>query len=59
MKKTLHLIVGLVIGIGLLWVLFRDTAWAEVFKAIRGARLGWLLAAEAAILVTFLTRVQR
>jgi uncharacterized protein (TIRG00374 family) len=49
----------LVIGIGLVWWLFRKTDWAAVVDAIRAANLGWLLVAEVLVLVTFVTRVQR
>jgi len=59
MKKLLQLLIGLIIGVGLLWLLFRNTDWGEVFHTIREVHLGWLLLAELMILATFFTRVQR
>jgi len=58
-KKTIQTAVGLIVGLGLLYLLFRNTDWAEVGAAIRDVRVGWLLLAVAIVFLTFFTRVQR
>ena len=58
-KRILKTVIGLVIGLGLLWLLFRNTNWAEVGAALRDVRAGWLLVAEAVVLATFFTRILR
>ena len=59
MKKYLLAAVGLVLGLGLLWVLFRDTNWDEVGASIRGIDLWWLGLAHVPLLLSFPFRVQR
>lgn len=58
-KKIVQTVIGLVIGVGLLWLVFRKTDWAEVGAAIRDVRIGWVLAAEALVLASFFTRILR
>jgi len=59
MKKKIQIGVGLLLGLAILWWLFRDTDWAAVGAAMAAAHKGWLLASLLAVIVTFFTRVQR
>lgn len=59
MKRKLHVVVGLLIGAFLIWLLFRDTDWAEVWAATRRANIWWLSLATFLIVLTFFVRVQR
>lgn len=59
MKKTIKLAIGLVIGVALLWLLFRNTDWHEVLDAIRNINIWWMLIAFVAILASFFARIQR
>ena len=59
MKKYILAVVGIVLGFGLLWVLFRDTDWGEVGASIRGINLWWLALAHVPMLLSFPFRVQR
>jgi hypothetical protein len=59
MKKKVQMGVGVVIGLALLWWVFRDTDWAKVGQAIRGANWLWLGIAAAAMFATFFTRILR
>ncbi len=59
MKRYIQAIIGLAIGIGLLWFLFRDTNSAEIRDALRGVSPVWLCISLAFIVLGFFTRVQR
>ena len=59
MKKKIQIACGLILGLGLLWLLFRGVIWHEVFKAIKEVSPGWLLLGAFFILMSFMTRVQR
>ena len=59
MKKYILAAVGLVIGAVMVWVLFRNTDWDEVFASIRGISLMWLALAHVPLLLSFPLRVQR
>jgi len=59
MKRKLNVVVGLLIGAFLVWLLFRDTNWGEVWAATRRANMGWLSLATLLIVLTFFVRVQR
>lgn len=58
-KKKIQITLGLVIGIFLMWFLFRDTDWGEVGNALRGANLAWLLLGMVFILLGFVVRIWR
>ena len=58
MKKSLRGVVGLAIGIALLWLVFRNTEWREVWLATRGASAGLLGVAAVLVMATFFTRVK-
>lgn len=59
MKRVIQPLIGLLLGAFLIWLLFRNTDWAEVGAAIRNVHVGWLLAAQIPLWLTFPTRVQR
>ena len=59
MKKHLQTIIGIFIGLILLWVLFRDTNWTEVGAAIKNIHWGWLALAHIPLVMSFVTRVIR
>ena len=59
MKKYILAAVGLILGVALVWVLFRDTNWDEVGASIRGISVAWLALAHVPLLLTFPFRVQR
>lgn len=59
MKKYILAAFGLVLGAALLWLLFRNTDWGEVFAVIRGISLLWLALAHIPLLLAFPFRIQR
>lgn len=59
MKKTIQLIIGVGLGAGLLWLVFRGTNWNEVLEAIAAADPLWLAVFLVLILLSFVVRVQR
>lgn len=59
MKKTFQIFIALAIGIGCLWLLFRNTDWGEVWDSFRAVNLGLLLLAQIPLYLTFFLRVQR
>ncbi len=59
MKKAVQIIVGLVIGVLLLWWVFRDTDWAEVGTALGAVHWGWLAVATLFVIFSFVTRILR
>lgn len=59
MKKKLQIAAGLLLGLFLVWFLFRDTDWAHVGAAIAGADVRWLAVATTAVVISFFTRSQR
>lgn len=58
-KRAIQVSIGLAIGLGLLWLLFRDTNWHEVGTAIREIHIGWFLIAQIPLWLSFPIRVQR
>ena len=59
MKKNIQIILGLLIGVFLMWFLFRDTDWNEVWAALRKAHIGWLALGLFFILLGFVVRIWR
>lgn len=59
MKKNIQILLGLVIGVFLMWFLFRDTDWNEVWAALRKAHIGWLALGLFFILLGFVVRIWR
>lgn len=59
MKKNIQIVLGLAIGIFLMWFLFRDTNWAEVWAAFLAANPAWLAFSLLVILATFVIRIWR
>jgi len=59
MKKTIQFLVGLSFGAFLVWILFRDTNWSEVGKAISNIHWGWFAAAHIPLWCSFGFRLIR
>lgn len=59
MKNKLKIAVGLVLGVFLLWLLFRDTNWPAVWQAVKQMDPFWLLISQVVIFISFFTRVHR
>ncbi len=59
MKKRVQIFVGLVVGAALIWYLFKDTDWGEVYAAVLHMNWWWMLLALGAMLVSLVTRVFR
>lgn len=59
MKKYVLATVGLLLGVLMVWLLFRDTDWSEVGSAIRGANYLLLLLALVPITLAHPARVKR
>ena len=58
-KKTLYLVIGIIISVVLLWVLFRDIRFAELVDALKGANYWWLIPNIILIVVTMYQRAYR
>ena len=59
MKKKVQIGVGIIIGAVLLWYLFKDTDWNEVWWVLRSAHIGWMLLGVGVLIVSFFIRVWR
>lgn len=59
MKRVLAAVLGFVVGLGLLWFLFRGTSWSEVWAAVVHVRPLWFVLAWVPLLASFFLRVQR
>ncbi|NIA14364.1 MAG: flippase-like domain-containing protein, partial [Nitrospiraceae bacterium] len=59
MKKKIQVLAGILLGVFLLWVVFRQTDWREVWQAIRSVHRGWFAATVGLVILSFFTRVQR
>jgi glycosyltransferase 2 family protein len=58
MKRLVHALLLLAVA-AILWLMFRNTDWREVFAAIQHVRKDWLLLSMAIVVLSFFTRVQR
>lgn len=59
MRKTLRFLIATGIGIFLLWLVFRNTNFPELWTAIKKCNISWLLLCILTILIGFVTRVIR
>ena len=59
MKKKIQIVIGIIIGVLLLWSLFKDTDWQEVWQVIRSAHIAWMLMGLLLLLLSFFIRVWR
>lgn len=59
LSKKVQIVLGLGIGVALVWWLFRGTDWPAVGHAIAQANWWWIGAAVVGVLVTFVTRIWR
>ncbi len=58
-KKWLKIVAGLLLALALIWWMFKDTDWVQLWNAIKSMHFGWLLASLVAVGISFFTRVQR
>ncbi|RKX26405.1 MAG: hypothetical protein DRP45_03655 [Candidatus Zixiibacteriota bacterium] len=58
-RKRLSFSIGLIISIILLWVLFRDVHFEELWTALRGANYFWLLPNMALVILAMYQRAHR
>ncbi|MCX5759413.1 MAG: lysylphosphatidylglycerol synthase transmembrane domain-containing protein [Candidatus Hydrogenedentes bacterium] len=59
MKRYLQAVIGLAVGVGLLWFLFRGTNLIEIRDALRDVSITWLLVSLGFIVLSFFLRVKR
>lgn len=59
MRKKIQIIIGLIIGIGLMYLVFRGTDWNEVLESIKGISIGWMLLAQVPFLLSIIFRIKR
>lgn len=59
MKRTLQIIVGLAIAIGLMALLFKDVSWTELRASFGKMSVGWFAVAQIPIWASFFLRIQR
>ncbi|MBN2307587.1 MAG: flippase-like domain-containing protein [Candidatus Hydrogenedentes bacterium] len=59
MKRKVWALISAVVAVGLVWLLFHNTDWAQLAAALGSARAGWLLLSQVPIWLSFFTRIQR
>ena len=59
MRRVVMFLVSVVVMVLLVWLVFRGTDWTMVRDALRQVHWGWVLAAQAAIWTSFITRIRR
>ncbi|MBX7254995.1 MAG: flippase-like domain-containing protein [Candidatus Hydrogenedentes bacterium] len=59
MKRTIQIVVSLVLAGVLAWVLFRGVRWSELYASIRKVDLFWLLLLQIPVWASFWLRILR
>ncbi len=59
MQRRIQIAIGALIGVVLVWWLFKDTNWGAVFTALRSANWGWMTVCLAFVVLSFVVRVWR
>jgi len=59
MQRRIQIILGALIGVLLVWWLFKDTNWTAVGAALRGANWGWMAFGVATLFLSFVVRIWR
>lgn len=59
MKRSVQITIGLIIGIVLVGVLFRNVNWQELWVALQGASIAWIIIAVVTVVISFYTRIFR
>ncbi len=59
MNKKIQALVGLALGILIMWLLFRNMDWGVAWETIREVHVGWLILSQVPIWISFPLRVQR
>ena len=58
-KKAIQIVVGILVGVGILALLFREVNWSELRAALAGVSMTWLLLSQVPNVLSFFTRIQR
>ena len=58
-KKAIRIIFGVILGSGILWLLFRNTDWGIVYAKIKEANIWWLLLSQTFVWSSHFFRIQR
>ena len=59
MNKAIRIIFGVILGSGIIWLLFGNTDWGMVYAKIKGANIWWLLLSQVFAWTCHFSRVQR
>ena len=59
MKKVVYTLIGLLVGISLLYFLFRATSWEDLKESLSHVHWGWLALSQIPIWLGFFTRILR
>lgn len=59
LSKTIRIIFGIILGSGILWLLFRNTDWGIVYAKIKEANIWWLLLSQTFAWASHFSRIQR
>ncbi len=58
-KTALRILIGSVLGLLLVWLLFRGSDWSAIRACLRAADPGWLILSQLLLLASHLLRVER
>jgi uncharacterized protein (TIRG00374 family) len=58
-NKAIRIIFGVILGSGILWLLFRNTDWGMVYAEIKEANIWWLLLSQTFAWASHFFRIQR
>lgn len=58
-NKAIRIIFGVILGSGIIWVLFRNTDWGIVYAKIKGSNIWWLLLSQTFAWASHFFRIQR
>lgn len=58
-NKAIRIIFGVILGSGIIWLLFRNTDWGVVYAKIKGSNIWWLLLSQTFVWSSHFFRIQR
>ena len=58
-NKAIRIIFGVILGSGIIWLLFRNTDWGVVYTKIKGSNIWWLLLSQTFVWSSHFFRIQR
>jgi len=59
MKRRIQLAISSLIAIAIVWYLFRDINWEELYANLRDVSVPWLLLSQIPLWISFITRIER